>query len=104
MFYLTVHRFLARVQSPTCITYGKCLPGSIMPVQTPKSGTDCKYEKANININMWKVNIDTTIEKSFLIDPLTTNNAIYHDSLNLIISLRSCNFYFYLKHAEYNAA
>ena len=40
MFYLTVHRFLARVQSPTCTIYGKFLLESIMAVLTPKSGID----------------------------------------------------------------
>ena len=35
MFYLIVDRFLARVQSPTCTTYGKCIRQSIM---APKSG------------------------------------------------------------------
>ena len=36
MFYLTVHPFLARVQSPTCTIYGKCLLESIMAVKTGK--------------------------------------------------------------------
>ena len=38
MFYVTVHRFLARVQSPTCTTYEKFLLESIMVVLTPKFG------------------------------------------------------------------
>ena len=38
IFYLTVHCFLARVQSPTCTTYGKYLLESIMAMLTPKSG------------------------------------------------------------------
>ena len=37
-FYHTVHRFHARVQSPTWTTYGKYLQESIMAVLTPKSG------------------------------------------------------------------
>ena len=37
-FYVTVHHFLVRVQSPTCTTYGKVLLESIMAVLTPKSG------------------------------------------------------------------
>ena len=37
-FYITVHRFLARVQSLTCTNYGKLLLESIMNVLTPKSG------------------------------------------------------------------
>ena len=36
--YLAVHRFLARVQSPTCTTYGEFLLKSIMAMLTPKSG------------------------------------------------------------------
>ena len=31
-----------------------------------------------------------SIEKSFLIDPLTTNNAIYHDSLILSTCVYTC--------------
>ena len=38
MLYLTVYRFLDRVQSPTCTTNGKFLLESIMAVLTPKSG------------------------------------------------------------------
>ena len=38
MFYLTVHRFRARVQSPTCTTCGIFLLECIMAVQTPKTG------------------------------------------------------------------
>ena len=38
MFCLTVHRFLARVQWPTCTTYGKFLLESIMAMLIPKSG------------------------------------------------------------------
>ena len=37
MFYLTVHHFLARVQSPTFSTYGKSLLKSIMAMLTLKS-------------------------------------------------------------------
>ena len=34
----------------------------------------------------WEKSILTqSIEKSFLMDPLTTNNAIYHDSLILML-------------------
>ena len=43
------------------------------------------------------------IEKSFLIDVLTTNNAIYSKLLYLTISLHRYNFYFCLKHEKYNA-
>ena len=38
VFCLTVHRFLARVQSPTCTTYGEFLLKSIMAVLTAISG------------------------------------------------------------------
>ena len=38
MFYVTVHRFLARFQSLACTTYGKFLLERIMAVLTPKSG------------------------------------------------------------------
>ena len=37
MVYLTVYHFLARVQSPTCTTYGKFLLKTIMVVLTLKS-------------------------------------------------------------------
>ena len=43
-----------------------------------------KYREKIINYWLRKVNIDT-IEKSFLIDPLTSNDAIYCDSLTLEI-------------------
>ena len=36
-------RFLVRVQSPTCTTYGKFLLESIMAVLTPKSGIGKSY-------------------------------------------------------------
>ena len=37
-----------------------------------------------------KINIDTiNLDKSFFIDPLNTNNAIYRDSLTLIQHFRS---------------
>ena len=52
-FYLTVHRFHARVQSSTCTTYSKYLRKNIMTMLTPKSGIqllDCS--KSNIN---WKM-------------------------------------------------
>ena len=38
LFYLTVHRFLDRVQSPTCTSYGKFLLEGLMAVLIPKSG------------------------------------------------------------------
>ena len=37
-FYLTIRRFHASVQRPTCTTYGKYRRESIMAVLTPKSG------------------------------------------------------------------
>ena len=37
-FYLIVHCFHARVQSPTCTTYGKYLLENVMAVQILKSG------------------------------------------------------------------
>ena len=43
MFYITVHRLLARVQSPTCITYWKFLLESIMTVLTPKLGIETHH-------------------------------------------------------------
>ena len=38
MFCLSVYRFLARIQSPSCTTYGKCLLESVMAVLTLKFG------------------------------------------------------------------
>ena len=40
MFYLTVHHFLAMIQSPACTTYEKSVLEKIMAenVLTPKSG------------------------------------------------------------------
>ena len=38
MFYVTVHHFLDRFQSPTCNTYGRFLLESIMVVLNAKSG------------------------------------------------------------------
>ena len=40
--YVTVHRFLATVQSPTSTTYGKFLLDSIMAVLTQKLGQEVK--------------------------------------------------------------
>ena len=37
MFYLTIHCFLARVQSLTCTTNRKCLGENITAMLTPKS-------------------------------------------------------------------
>ena len=73
-----------------------------MPVPTPKSIIDLE-----------KLILTESIKKSFLIDLLTTNNAIYRDQLISIIRLYNFyNFYFFpnimrkdaeYKDAEYNA-
>ena len=49
-FYLTVHRFHARVQSLTCTTYGKYLWENIMTVPTPKSGILIKRYENTVSI------------------------------------------------------
>ena len=54
-----------------------------------------KYNgRANSEIGYWlgKVNINTINLENLLIDPLTTNNAIYRDSLISIISFHSYTF------------
>ena len=54
----------------------------------------------NSTLFHWKKSIEKilkkiltqSIEKSFLIDPLNTNNAIYHDSLTLTYWVFTVNF------------
>ena len=58
-----------------------------MPVLTPKSSIDLE-----------KSILTKSIKKSFLIDLLTTNNAIYDDSLTSIIRSIATSSIF----AEYN--
>ena len=47
MFSLTVHYFLARVQSPTCTTYEKFLLKSILTLKSGSVLCDCKYKAAS---------------------------------------------------------
>ena len=60
MFCLTVHCFFARVESPTCTTYGKVLLKSIMAVLTLKSSIDRKVNGARIKSKHNYINIKTT--------------------------------------------
>ena len=81
MFYLTVHRFLARVQSPTCTTYGKFLLESIMAVLTPKSGIS---PFANNCMPPWtlraslKLFLPITENSTYLIKRLLTFTKRFH--------------------------
>ena len=81
----------------TCCSYVLSY-NSLLPIQGLKSNLHHK-----LRISWEKQLLTQSIEKNFLIDPLIRNNAIYRNSLILIISLHSCTFYFCLKHAEHNA-
>ena len=83
--YLTVHHFLARVQSPNCTNHGKCLRERIMVVLTPKSGTS-KFQRSQFcRLKPKKIcyrNFKNFNEKKFLEEVKNTDFIFISDNRN----------------------
>ena len=73
------------IPTPYTFPLGKCFWKKYWEnVSAGKNYWKKYWQKVNIDKNYWKIYWETEIKlKRFLIDPLTTINAIYDDSLTL---------------------
>ena len=87
IFCLTVHRFVARVQSPTCTTYRKFLLKSIMAVLTQKLSVCYICNKTNVGYHRPYIDSPKWIKnKKATVNPNNNNDNCFQYAMMLALN------------------